>query len=142
MAPQTLLQAAPGRLYLPRRSPLASTPAAMAVRQGTARPGDPARYRLDLSADGHASLQLDCNRASATWQATPAMPAAADAASRSSGSLLFAALASTRAQCLPGSLAPRVAGALPFVRGYMLQGGQLHLTLLADGGILSWAPAP
>lgn len=34
LSPQTLLQAAPGQLYLPRSTPLASTPAAMAVRKG------------------------------------------------------------------------------------------------------------
>jgi polar amino acid transport system substrate-binding protein len=34
MSPQTLLQAAPGQLYLPRSTPLASRPAAMAVRKG------------------------------------------------------------------------------------------------------------
>ena len=34
LSPQTLLQAAPGQLYLPRTAPLASTPAALAVRKG------------------------------------------------------------------------------------------------------------
>lgn len=34
LSPQSLLQAAPGQLYLPRTAPLASTPAAMAVRKG------------------------------------------------------------------------------------------------------------
>lgn len=34
LVPQALLQAAPGKLYLPRPTPLASTPSAMAVRKG------------------------------------------------------------------------------------------------------------
>lgn len=34
LVPQALLQTAPGRLYLPRPTPLASTPSAMAVRKG------------------------------------------------------------------------------------------------------------
>ncbi len=34
LSPQALLQAAPGQLYLPRNTPLASTAAAMAVRKG------------------------------------------------------------------------------------------------------------
>jgi polar amino acid transport system substrate-binding protein len=34
LSPQSLVQAAPGKLYLPRSTPLASTPAAMAVRKG------------------------------------------------------------------------------------------------------------
>ena len=44
--------------------------------------------------------------------------------------------------CPPGSLAPALGRALPFVRSYLLEGGQLHLSLMADGGILTWAPAP
>lgn len=113
--------------------------ASMDDAQGTARPADPARYTLAFGADGSAALQLDCNRGNAGWQATPATN---DTPGRRSGSLQFTALASTRAMCPPGSLAPQLARALPFVRSYLLVDGQLHLSLLADGGILSWAPAP
>jgi hypothetical protein len=42
--------------------------------------------------------------------------------------------------CPPGSLAPRLMQQLPFVRSYLLRDGRLHLSLMADGGILSWAP--
>lgn len=107
--------------------------------QGTTRPADPARYTLAFGTDGRAALQMDCNRGHAGWQATPATN---DTPGRRSGSLQFTALASTRAMCPPGSLAPQLARALPFVRSYLLVDGQLHLSLLADGGILSWAPAP
>lgn len=114
--------------------------ASMDDAQGTQRPADPARYTLAFGADGRAALQLDCNRGSAGWQAMP--PVAGDSPGRWSGSLQFSALATTRAMCPPGSLEPAIARALPFVRSYLLQGGQLHLSLLADGGSLTWAPAP
>ena len=103
--------------------------------QGTMRPADPAAYTLQFGADGRALLRLDCNRATGTWQAKPA-------ADRHSGSLSFGPLAATRAMCPPGSLEPALQRQLPFVRGYLLRGGQLHLSLMADGGVLSWTPVP
>jgi heat shock protein HslJ len=111
----------------------------MSDEQGTARPPDPASFTLAFGPDGRASLRLDCNRGSATWQASAAT---GDTPGRRSGSLEFGALASTRAMCPPASLEPRVVKALPFVRSYLLMDGRLHLSLLADGGILVWAPAP
>lgn len=111
----------------------------MADDQPTARPDEPSRYTLRFGTDGQAVLRLDCNRGTAGWQAEPA---SAQTPGRRSGTLTFGGLASTRAMCPPGSLAPRLASALPFVRSYLLTDGQLHLSLLADGGILSWAPAP
>ncbi|MBL8316348.1 MAG: META domain-containing protein [Rubrivivax sp.] len=107
--------------------------------QPTARPDDASRYRLAFGAQGQASLQLDCNRGSGTWQATPSAQAEPG---RASGSLVFGPIATTRAMCPPGSLAPRLERALPYVRSYLLKDGQLHLSLMADGGILSWRPAP
>ena len=107
--------------------------------QPPARPTEPAHYTLSLGSDGRATLRLDCNRGATSWTATPA---AGDSPGRVSGSLRFGEVASTRALCAPGSLAPRLQAALPHVRGYLLEGGRLHLSLLADGGILTWAPAP
>lgn len=101
--------------------------------QGTTRPADPSAYTLRFGSDGRAALRVDCNRAMGTWQATPA-------ADGHSGSLVFGPLAGTRAMCPPGSLEPRLMRQLPFVRSYLLRDGQLHLSLMADGGILSWAP--
>ncbi|MCP5283543.1 MAG: META domain-containing protein [Burkholderiaceae bacterium] len=103
--------------------------------QGTTRPADPAAYTLHLGPDGRATLRVDCNRAMGTWQAT----AGADGRS---GALQFGPLAGTRAMCPPDSLAPRLMRELPFVRSYLMRDGQLHLSLMADGGILSWMPAP
>ena len=102
--------------------------------QGTTHPEDPSRYTVTFGADGRAAFRLDCNRASAQWKATPAN---ADARS---GQLIFDALAGTRAMCPPGSLDQRLSQQLPYVRSYLFQDGRLHLSLFADGGILSWAP--
>jgi len=104
--------------------------------QGTTRPGDPSRYTVTFGANGQAAFQLDCNRMSGEWKATPTT---ADARS---GQLIFGALAGTRATCAPDSLDQRLSQQLPYVRGYLFQDGQLHLSLFADGGILSWAPIP
>lgn len=111
----------------------------MADEQPTLRPDDPARYTLAFGADGRAQLRLDCNQASAGWQAEPAPGASA---ARRSGSLVFGPLASTRAACVPGSLAPRLARDLAYVRSYVIEGGRLHLALMADGGVLRWTPLP
>jgi heat shock protein HslJ len=127
------------------RSPLAGTQwqlvaiESMSDEQGTARPSDPASYTLAFSSDGRASFRMDCNRGSATWQASAAT---GDTPGRRSGSLEFGALASTRAMCPPASLEPRLSKALPYVRSYVLVDGRLNLSLLADGGILVFAPAP
>ncbi|HEY6133525.1 MAG TPA: META domain-containing protein [Rubrivivax sp.] len=129
----------------PSPSPLAGTEwqlvaiVSMAGEQPTARPPDPSNYTLVFGTDGRATLHLDCNRGSATWQASAAP---GDTPGRRSGSLGFGALVSTRASCAPASLEPRVVQALPFVRTHVLLDDRLHLSLMADGGILVWAPAP
>jgi hypothetical protein len=101
--------------------------------QGTERPRDPSRYTLLLQGDGRAVLQLDCNRAVGTWQVEPS-------ADPGNGSFRFGPLAATGALCPPPSLGERLGRQLPFVRGYLLRDGRLHLSLLADGGILVWEP--
>ncbi len=102
--------------------------------QGTTRPADPAQYTVTFGADGRAAFRLDCNRATGEWKATPAT---ADARS---GQLIFGALAGTRAMCAPGSLDQQLLKQLPYVRSYLFQDGQLHMSLFADGGILHWGP--
>jgi heat shock protein HslJ len=102
--------------------------------QGTTRPDDPSRYTVAFGADGRAAFRLDCNRASAEWSVIAA------GADTRSGQLSFGVLAGTRAMCAAGSLDRRLSQQLPYVRGYLVRDGQLHLSLFADGGILSWAP--
>lgn len=101
--------------------------------QGTIRIAHPERFTARFDADSRASFQLDCNRGTATWKATPA-------ADPSSGSIEFGPVATTRALCPPPRLDERVARDLAYVRGYLLKDGRLYLTLMADGGIYEWQP--
>ncbi len=101
--------------------------------QGITRPEDPSRYTLRFDGDGTVHLRLDCNRARGTWSAR----AGADPGN---GSLRLGPLATTRALCPPPSLGRRLGAQAPYVRSYLLKDGRLHLSLLADGGILVWEP--
>ncbi|MGR8921528.1 MAG: META domain-containing protein [Gammaproteobacteria bacterium] len=100
---------------------------------GTLTPEDPAHYTMRLGADGRVAMRLNCNRATGTWTA-------AAAADGGSGTFRFGPLATTRALCPPPSLDERIARDADYVRGYLLADGRLHLSLLADGGIYTWAP--
>jgi heat shock protein HslJ len=104
----------------------------MSDAQGTTTVDDPAKYTVDFGPDGRAAFRIDCNRGSGTWQATAAAP--------DSGSLTFGPIAVTRMACPQPSLENRVATALGYVRSYLIADGRLHLSLLADGGILHWEP--
>lgn len=76
------------------------------------------------------SARIDCNRGHGTWT------------SDGPNLLQFGPMALTRALCPPDSLHDRVVRDLPYVRSYMLQDGHLFLSLMADGGIYEFAPAP
>lgn len=102
--------------------------------QGRTTVHEPQRFKLRFDANGHASLQLDCNRGFASWQARPA-------ADGLTGSLSFGPLAATRALCPQPGLDARIVRDLPFVRSYRLQDGRLYLSLMADGGLYEWEPA-
>jgi heat shock protein HslJ len=102
--------------------------------QGVTRPGNGDRYRLQFNSDQTAYLKLDCNNARATWQATPSGSA--------SGELVFRPTASTSALCGDNSLGETLGRQLGFVRSYTFRDGRLNLSLMADGGILVWEPAP
>ncbi len=91
---------------------------------------DPSRYTVTFGDDGQATFQVDCNRGSAGWESTAAAP--------DSGTLTFGPIALTRMMCPQPSDDSRVAAALGGVRTYLLSGGQLHLSLLADSGIMHW----
>ena len=101
--------------------------------QGTTRIADPARFTLHFGADGRASLRLDCNRGTGTFEAIPATDGR--------GSLRFGPIAATRALCPPPQIDERVARDLGYVRSYLFQDGKLFLSLMADGGIYEWHPA-
>lgn len=101
---------------------------------GIVRPEDPDRYTMALLEGGTASMVLNCNRASGPWSA--------EAASDESGSFSIGPLAMTRMLCPSPSLDERLARELEYVRSYLLRAGRLHLSLMADGGIQVWEPAP
>jgi len=103
-------------------------------KQGTTRVADPSAFTVEFGTDGRAAFRIDCNRGNATWQAS--------AAAEDSGSLTFGPIATTRMACPQPSLDTQVSTALGYVRGYLLKDGQLHMSLLADGGILHWEPNP
>lgn len=85
------------------------------------------RYTLEFGTDGRLSAQLDCNRANATWQATPS--------SASGGSLDIKGGMMTRAMCGPGAIDSRMAADLGRIRSYTMRGDYLSLALEADSGI-------
>jgi uncharacterized protein/heat shock protein HslJ len=101
--------------------------------QGTTYIDHPETVTLSFVADGRANFRLDCNRGSATWKGKPL-------AESSSGALEFGPLIATRAMCPPGSPDQKVTRDLPYVRSYLLKGGKLYLSLMADGGIYEWQP--
>ncbi len=140
MATASLLTGASLPLYAaPQNPPLQGTTwqlvgiQSMDDAQGLKRPANPSRYTLSLQADGRAVLQLDCNRATGSWQVEPSTDPG-------NGGFRFGPLASTKALCPAPSLGEPLARQLPYVRGYLLRDGRLNLSLLADGGILIWEP--
>ena len=91
----------------------------------------PERFTVNFAADGRANFQIDCNRGSATWKASPSAESA-------SGTLEFGPLATTKMMCPPGSHDKQVMRDLPYVRSYLIKDGKLYLSLMADGGIYEW----
>lgn len=101
---------------------------------GEIRPTEPSAYSLTLNADGSVQMQLNCNRGIGTWSAESASDGI-------SGNFTFGPLAITKMLCPSPSMDERIARDAPWVRGYLLRDGRLHLSLMADGGIYSWEPA-
>jgi heat shock protein HslJ len=91
-------------------------------------PDDPDKYTLEFKADGTLGARIDCNRGRGTW--------------KSSGpGLELGPLALTRMACPPGSLHDRIVKHWPYIRSYVLKGGHLYLSLMADGGIYEFEPS-
>lgn len=102
--------------------------------RGTTRIAAPQTLSVHFGADGRASFQLECNRGMGSF----AVGASAD----SSGELTFGPIAATRALCPGAGLGEKLARQLPYVRSYLRKDGNLFMSLMADGGILEWQPAP
>jgi heat shock protein HslJ len=93
---------------------------------------DPSTYTVTFGDDGRAAFQVDCNRGNASWETSSAAP--------DSGTLTFGPIALTRMMCPQPSEDTRVAAALGYVRSYLLSDGKLHLSMLADSGVMHWEP--
>lgn len=102
--------------------------------QGVTPVPDQATFTVAFGEDGRAAFQLDCNSGSGTFEAAPT-------GDGTTGSLTFGPIATTLMGCPTPSLDQEVSAALPHVRGYIFKGEQLHMSLMLDGGILSWRPA-
>ena len=100
---------------------------------GEIEPEDPSAYTMTLNEDGSVQMRLNCNRAVGTWSVKPASDG-------KSGTFTFGPLATTRAPCPQPSMDERIVRDAEWIRGYLLRDGQLHLSLMADGGIYSWEP--
>lgn len=101
--------------------------------EGVTEVDDPTQYTVSFGEDGQASFQIDCNSGTSTWEAAPS-------GSDGSGGLTFGPIATTLMGCPQPSLDQKVSTLLPFVRSYLFADDQLHMTLEADGAILTWEP--
>lgn len=100
---------------------------------GVVRPDDPSLYTMRLNADGTVHMRLNCNRANGSWTAEPSVDPA-------NGRFRFGLLATTKALCSPTSLDEKIVADAKYVRGYLMKGNRLYLSLFADGGIYAWEP--
>jgi heat shock protein HslJ len=102
--------------------------------QGTTPIPNPGAFTVSFGDEGNATFQLDCNSGTGSFSADPTGDGA-------TGSLTFGPIATTLMGCPGPSLDQEVSAALPHVRGYTFRNDQLHMSLMADGGILSWEPS-
>jgi para-nitrobenzyl esterase len=94
------------------------------------RPDDKSKYTLVFNPDGTLNARIDCNRGRGGWK------------SAGKGQLELGPMAITRAMCPPGSLHDQLVKQLPYVRSYIMRNGHLFLSLMADGGVYEFEPAP
>jgi para-nitrobenzyl esterase len=103
----------------------------IAMSDGATRPAiDRSRYTIGFGREGLLNVRFDCNRGRGSW--TSSAP----------GQLGFGPLALTRALCPVGSLHDDLVRQWPYVRSYVVKDGRLFLSLMADGGIIEFEPAP
>ena len=88
------------------------------------------RYTIGFGANSVLNVRFDCNRGRGSWK------------SSGPGNLEFGELALTRAMCPVGSLHDQLVRQWPYVRSYVFKDGRLYLSLMADGGIIEFEPAP
>jgi para-nitrobenzyl esterase len=89
------------------------------------------RYTAAFGGDGTLALGLDCNRATARWQAIPS----------GRGALSVTAGAMTRAYCGEGALDTRIAQDLEKIRSFKVEDSRLFLALEGGAGTYVWRAA-
>jgi para-nitrobenzyl esterase len=94
----------------------------------TLTPDNKAMYTIAFGSDGSLSARIDCNRGRGTWKST------------GPGQVELGLLALTRAMCPPESLHDQVVKHWTFIRSYVVKGGHLYLSLMADGGVYEFEP--
>jgi len=92
-------------------------------------PDDKSKYTVAFGGDGRFNVRFDCNRGFGGWK------------SAGPSQLEFGAMGLTRAACPPESLHDQLVKHWPYVRSYVVKGGHLYLSLMADGGIYQFEPA-
>jgi heat shock protein HslJ len=88
-------------------------------------PDAPSRYTVTFLPDAKLAVQADCNRARGTWSAL-------------NSQMELAVGGMTRAMCREGSLSNDFVEDLRYVRSHVFRDGKLHLSLLADAGIMTF----
>ena len=91
---------------------------------------DRSRYTIGFGENGVLNVRFDCNRGRGSWKTS------------GPGNVEFGPLALTRALCPTGSLHDQLVRQWPYVRSYVIKDGRLYLSLMADGGIIEFEPAP
>ena len=124
---------APAQASLPPNTPrLEGTPWKLVKFQGsddkTLTPDDGAKYTIEFGVDGLLTARVDCNRGRGSWK------------SSGSNQLQVGPLTLTRARCPAGSLHDHIVKQWGYIRSYVIRGGHLFLSLMADGGIYEFEP--
>lgn len=89
--------------------------------------GVPSRYTLEIRSDG-VSVLADCNRGTGSYELD-------------GSSLTFTPLATTEMACPPESHEAAYLSHLSYVRSWVVEDGDLYLSLFADGGIMRFRAA-
>jgi len=91
-------------------------------------PDDTSKYTIALESSGSLSVRIDCNRGRGTWKSAGA------------NQIEFGPLALTRAMCPQSPLNDHIPKHWEHVRSYIIKGGHLFLSLMADGGTYEFEP--
>jgi heat shock protein HslJ len=102
--------------------------------KGDTTVADPSKFTVAFGTDGNAIFHFDCNSGTGTFESK----ASSDG---TSGSLTFGPVATTLMGCAGPSVDQQVSAALPHVTSYLIKDNQLNMSLMADGGILTWRAA-